>query len=109
MKYKITNKSLIMIILTLTLLPLFGNENLLNNSITTLLGYILPVITVVFLGIDLLKSKSKFKINIQFILYILFLISLAISLIFSISYKVYTISNLLKFIILSICNINKFN
>lgn len=99
MKYKITNKSLIMIILTLTLLPLFGNENLLNNSITTLLGYILPVITVVFLGIDLLKSKSKFKINIQFILYILFLISLAISLIFSISYKVYTISNLLKFII----------
>ena len=60
MKYKITNKSLIMIILTLTLLPLFGNENLLNNSITTLLGYILPVITVVFLGIDLLKSESKF-------------------------------------------------
>lgn len=111
----LSKKSFISIILCIIILPLLGNEQLLNylhiNSIATLLNYILPSLVCLFAFIDTIKQKYKPKLNLLTITTICFWITLFISLILSISKEIYNFTNLYKFIcmtfiILILSNVN---
>lgn len=102
---KINKKTFIALILNLIIIPLLGNEHLINllhlNLVSTILFYLLPVILSILIGIDWLKSdEKKLKINIERILFIIFIIILTASLIFSKVIAVYTFSNYIKLILM---------
>lgn len=104
---KINKITFITLILNIVILPLLGNESLLNNlhlgGLATIIYYILPGILFIFLASDYIKKfkdRKKTKLEIfEIILFILFAIILILSFIFSITKQIYTITNFIKLIL----------
>lgn len=98
---KLTKKTFIMMLLSIIILPLLGNENLNNflhiNIIVTLLNYLIPGLLCVFLLFDMYKQKKWPKFEINSVATVLFWVVIILSFIFAISHKIFNCSNLFKF------------
>lgn len=98
---KLTKKTFIMMLLSIIILPLLGNETLNNflhiNLIVTLLNYLIPGLLCVFLLFDMYKQKKWPKFEINSVATVLFWIVIILSFIFAISHKIFNCSNLFKF------------
>lgn len=98
---KLSKTNLIILLLNIIILPLLGNKDLNSllhlDMLANILNYLLPFLLVLSISINLYKNKYKIVLNINNILFILFMICLFISLIFGITIKGYTCTNLYKF------------
>jgi len=98
---ELTKKSFILFILTIILLPLFGNESLNAylhiSSLVTIVNYLIPGLLCLFLIVDMIKQKKFPKLEFNLFATILFWIILILSFIFSITHQIFNFSNLFKF------------